>query len=547
MKTRPAAEGGKRWCPGIDTKLVAFLLTVPSLIVFLGGRNGEQPVVEIEAAMPGRARGPDEVVSFLQRKTAHNDRLLGGLLADGFDQKTCHSRYQSAVYRRNAGRQPSQHLVSKLRSHEALQRRCGPGTAAYTNALEQLKSGKSVASPECRYLVSISYRGLGNRILAAASAFFYALLTDRVLLVDPSHMMDELFCEPFPNTTWLLPPGFPLLNYQSFYLDTPERFGRMREDGVLGAGETNGSAPAELPAFAYIHLDYNQTDHDKLFFCDDDQRVLRDIQWLVMRTDSYIVPGLFLVKAFQEELGMLFPEPDTVFHHLGRYLFHPTNPVWGLIARYYRAHLASARRVVGIQVRVFPWEAESPEILEQIKTCTQSERLLPAVLDEEEDDDEPAAAGAQQPTAVLVTSLKGWYSDKMKEMYWERATADGKVVVVDQPSHEETQRYNVRSHEHKAWAEVYLLSVANMLVTTGQSTFGYVAQGLGGLKPWVLHHVANGTVGWPCSRDVSMEPCFHVPPLYDCKRREDAGLIVPHVRHCGDLPAGLKLVDRREW
>ncbi|EMS52290.1 hypothetical protein TRIUR3_01176 [Triticum urartu] len=56
MKTRPAAEG-KRWCPGIDTKLVAFLLTVPSLIVFLGGRNGEQPVVEIEAAMPGRARG----------------------------------------------------------------------------------------------------------------------------------------------------------------------------------------------------------------------------------------------------------------------------------------------------------------------------------------------------------------------------------------------------------------------------------------------------------------------------------------------------------
>ncbi|VAI84151.1 unnamed protein product [Triticum turgidum subsp. durum] len=438
MKTRPAAEG-KRWCPGIDTKLVAFLLTVPSLIVFLGGRNGEQPAVEIEAAMPGR--GPD-VASFLQRKTAPNDRLLGGLLADGFDQKSCHSRYQSAVYRRNAGRQPSQHLVSKLRSHEALQRRCGPGTAAYTNALEQLKSGKSVA---------------------------------------------------------------------------------------------------------YIHLDYNQTDHDKLFFCDDDQRVLRDIQWLVMRTDSYIVPGLFLVKAFEEELDALFPERDAVFHHLGRYLFHPTNQVWGLIARYYRAHLASARRVVGIQVRVFPWEAESPEILEQIKTCTQNERLLPAVLDEEDDDEPAVVTGAQQPTAVLVTSLKAWYSDKMKEMYWERATADGRVVVVDQPSHEETQRYDVRSHEHKAWAEVYLLSVTDMLVTTGQSTFGYVAQGLGGLKPWVLHHVTNGTVGWPCSRDVSMEPCFHVPPLYDCKRREDAGLIVPHVRHCGDLPAGLKLVDRREW
>ena len=55
MKTKPAAEG-KRCCPGINTKLVAFLLTVPSLIVFLGGRNGEQPAVEIEAAMPGRGK-----------------------------------------------------------------------------------------------------------------------------------------------------------------------------------------------------------------------------------------------------------------------------------------------------------------------------------------------------------------------------------------------------------------------------------------------------------------------------------------------------------
>nr|ABF98557.1 hypothetical protein LOC_Os03g50800 [Oryza sativa Japonica Group] len=53
--------------------------------------------------------------------------------------------------------------------------------------------------------------GLGNRILAAASAFLYAVLTARVLLVDTSNEMDELFSEPFPGTAWLLLRDFPLV------------------------------------------------------------------------------------------------------------------------------------------------------------------------------------------------------------------------------------------------------------------------------------------------------------------------------------------------
>jgi xyloglucan fucosyltransferase len=66
---------------------------------------------------------------------------------------------------------------------------------------------------------------------------------------------------------------------------------------VLNGGSL-AAAAAEMPAFAYIHLDYNHTEYDQLFFCDDDQRLLSSFQWLVMRTDSYIVPGLFLVKSF---------------------------------------------------------------------------------------------------------------------------------------------------------------------------------------------------------------------------------------------------------
>jgi len=490
------------------------------------------------------------------RSARRHDKLLGGLLVDGFDEESCHSRYQSAMYRRNPGRQPSTYLISKLRRHESLQRRCGPGTAAYSNALAQLKSGKSVASPpECRYIVSVPIEGLGNRMLAAASAFLYALLTDRVVLVDPSNDMDNLFCEPFLGATWLLPPdGFPLASYANFSIDTAETYGNMLKNKVIGAGADAG-AHAQVPAFAYVYLHSDAGIHDKNFFWDEDQRLLRRVQWLVMRTDNYIVPGLFLTKAFQDELDLMFPERDAVFHHLARYLFHPNNHVWGLVARYYDAYLAGATQLVGIQVRVFGAQPNSPELLEQITSCAQKHKLLPEVLATGgEPTMLPAAsrdAKESKSKAVLVTSLKPWYQEKMRSMYWEHATATGEVVSVHQPSHEEYQRFGVKSHDTKAWAEIYLLSLTDVLVTTSQSTFGYVAQGLGGLRPWVMYKPANGTVvpDPPCGRDVSMDPCFFQPPKYNFWQNQwlDASKIVPHVQRCPDFPwGGLKLVGGNE-
>jgi xyloglucan fucosyltransferase len=196
-------------------------------------------------------------------------------------------------------------------------------------------------------------------------------------------------------------------------------------------------------------------------------------------------------------------------------------------------------------VRVFGADPESPELLEQITACTQKESLLPELLAAGV---EPAVPSAREfSKAVLVTSLKSWYYEKLKSMYWERAAATGEAVGVHQPSHEEYQRFGARSHDTKAWAEIYLLSLTDVLVTSGRSTFGYVAQGLGGLTPWVMYKPENGSLvvpDPPCGRDVSMEPCFHNPAFYDCrtKRGADTGKILPHVQHCKDVSWGLKLV-----
>ncbi|KAI9165088.1 hypothetical protein LWI28_007444 [Acer negundo] len=99
----------------------------------------------------------------------------------------------------------------------------------------------------------------------------------------------------------------------------------------------------------------------------------------------------------------------------------------------------------------------------------------------------------------------------------------------------------------KAWAEINLLSMCDVLVTSGWSTFGYVAQGLGGLRPWILYKIENQSAAPdpPCGRVMSMEPCFHSPPIYDCKTKKyvDNGALVPHVRHCEDMSWGLKLFN----
>ncbi|XP_022868798.1 galactoside 2-alpha-L-fucosyltransferase-like [Olea europaea var. sylvestris] len=489
--------------------------------------------------LPQKATNQEEDLS--QPVEVPKDKLFGGLLPMGFDRESCLSRFESLLYRRELPQKPSSYLISKLRRYEALHKRCGPYTELYNKTLTHLKSGQYTSSFDCNYIVWISFSGLGNRILTLASAFLYALLTDRVLLVDRGVDMPDLFCEPFPEVSWLLPLDFPVTHqFNSFNQKSAESYGNMLKNNLLG----NLSRSA-LPPYVYLHLVHNYDDHDKLFFCHQDQTFLQKIPWLIMKTDNYFVPSLFLIPSFEQELSDLFPEKATVFHFLGRYLFHPTNSVWGLISRYYQAYLAKADEKLGIQIRVFD-TGTGPfrHVLDQILTCTTKENLLPEINRKE-----PivTSLGKHKTKAVLLTSLSSGYSEEIRNMYWEYPTVTGEVISVYQPSHEEYQQTEKQTHNRKAWAEMYLLSLMDKLVTSSWSTFGYVAQGLGGLKPWILHKPENRTApNPPCRQAMSMEPCFHAPPFYDCKRKTgvDTGLLVPHVRHCEDMSWGLKVVER---
>ncbi|CAA7031195.1 unnamed protein product [Microthlaspi erraticum] len=464
------------------------------------------------------------------------EKLPGGLLAAEFDEESCLSRYHQSSLRKPPPYKPSGSLVSKLRSYEMLHKRCGPGTDAYKRATEQLRHNDHITSSgaECQYVVWTPMFGLGNRILSMVSAFLYALLTERVLLLDPRNDITDLFCEPFPGTSWLLPLHSPLTDQiDSFNREHSHCYGTMLNNHAINSTTT--------PSHLYIDIFHDSRDHDKLFFCEKEQAFLKNVPWLVVKSNLYYLPALWLVPSFQTELIKLFPQKDTVFHHLSQYLLHPTNQVWGMVTRSYNAYLARADERLGIQVRVFSTPAGYfQHVMDQIVSCTQREKLLPELATIESQ--LVNTSEIQKLKAVLVTSLFPEYSNELSNMFWERATSTGEIIKVYQPSGEKIQQSEKKPHDQKALAEIYLLSLTDKLVTSTRSTFGYVAQGLGGLKPWILYEPRNSTVpDPPCVRAMSMEPCSLKAPLSPCQAQTIK--ISPFVRYCEDRVTGIKLVD----
>ncbi|KAK9218187.1 hypothetical protein WN943_006824 [Citrus x changshan-huyou] len=249
-------------------------------------------------------------------------------------------------------------------------------------------SGQNDSSSECRYFVWIARAGLGNRILSIASAFLYPILTNRVLLINEEPEMANLFCEPFPNATWLLPKDFPFMYRISRFKQNCEKsYGNMIKKNK------NSASTELLPAHLYLYLCNDYDHHDKLFFCDPDQTILRNIPWLIMKSNLYFLPSLFLMSSFEEELDKLFPDKEM-------------------------------------------------------------EKLLPQV---DTGKSTAAPSGKGKWKAVLITSLIPSYYEKMKNMYLKHPTLNGEVVAVYQASHEVTEHSMNNVHNQMALAEINLL------------------------------------------------------------------------------------------
>ncbi|CAI0474005.1 unnamed protein product [Linum tenue] len=455
------------------------------------------------------------------------------------EQYSCVSRQQLQIIRSSySSSKPSPFLLSRLKEYEQRHKRCDPFSASFNRSSRELKPEEDEAENYCRYIVWTPVNGLGNRMLSISSSFLYALLTNRVLLVDFGPDMVDLFCEPFHNSTWFLPRDFT--------------FKGRANTQLLRREEEQKKEMPYVASLLQLFLSYDNDDYDKLFYKSETQPLLKKVPWLVLRSDQYFAPYLFLMPCFRAELDRMFPDDkETVFHHLGRYLFSPSNQVWGHIIGFYDAYLAKADRRIGLQIRVFSLDKTPASlILSQVINCIQEESRITTTTTT------ASSSGRNRTTtttAILVASLLGQFYTELNRMYKEwNEKAGATVVGVYRTNHEEMQVLGSSSHNMKALVDIYLLSMCDVLVTSPRSTFGYVAHGLAGLTPWILQSQdiedEEQRVKEPaCRRGVSKEPClqFHANYYDTSPDHREAGGPVPVIMDCEDFQYGLKLVNRR--
>ena len=111
---------------------------------------------------------------------------------------------------------PLQHALTAYAEHHAA---ATGDRAALVEDL--LRAVVTMASAKHRYLyVDLSASGLGNRLNTVISAFLYALLTHRVLLLStPEFDWDDLFCQPFPGGDWVWPAAVQWENMTAWQRD----------------------------------------------------------------------------------------------------------------------------------------------------------------------------------------------------------------------------------------------------------------------------------------------------------------------------------------
>lgn len=283
--------------------------------------------------------------------------------------------------------------------------------------------------------------------------------------------------------------------------------------------------------------------------------------WLAWTSTQYYSSRLLMLPSFWHGLLPLFPGLD-IFTQLGRLIVVPQNSIWQQLVRFYRGYLSCSGVRVGVQIRLHGrWDmtAFDTNVQARVLECLQGSGLVPRISDPNvtHSDVNTTRSGevvGGSNVSLLVASLQHKYYEEMKRIYSDRATDDGRIVSVhtcgDGGQQDETLR-----QARTALLEMWLLSLSDAIATSAYSTFGYVAQGLAGLRPLIMN-VRGEAVGAgddlpPCYRGHSSEPCTHFPMLnpvcpnttvHNPVTEEHQRWIEKHFLACQDQEGGVQLM-----
>ncbi|GJP32045.1 hypothetical protein CLOM_g16589 [Closterium sp. NIES-68] len=517
------------------------------------GGNGSHDV-STGGGDPGGSRdgNPEASGSSLEQGGMGGHGGMGGrgVWADGFRRHVrragdnCWSQWEMRMYVTRPDRQlpPSLALRRRLSEYRRMHRRCtqvADWHAFYRHPSAGWRDGMQ-ALGDCKYLLYLppSRHGVGNRIMALMSAFSYALLTNRTLLISPDSFIHRFFCEPFAGSSWTIPlDAFNAIS------------GSVHGSIARNRGLVNGWDGHDVS----MHMSWDTKADAWGMFCEAEQREMAGAPFATLYTDYFLVPHFYMVPMLQVQLDHLFPD-RRVFTHLSRYLLHPANYLWDRITRLFHGHLAHHALTVGLQIRAFE---ETPEdLMGNVFECaTNIARVLPPVMPTYQWRDSAASVSDEALLGVrgrsigaLVASLNPSHAAKLRDRYMLGKPLDGSSVSVLSLSGEGEEKKEDLLHYELALTEMWLLAFCDVLLVTDTSTFGYVAAGLAGVTPFTMNVAKWKHTDWrsnarPACMLGSSEPCYvhQVEESVQCPGEPEKRPLenVPHIRGCHATGVGL--------
>lgn len=461
--------------------------------------------------------------------------------------------------------EPSKNWQLVLREYARLHRTC---TRRIGNPLEYFMAKNS--SVDCKFMViDTEDVGLGNRILMIASAFAYAVLTQRVLLISkPNVLLPGIMCEPFEGSSWMhFDPESKVLPYREGnqrWTDNTEFLKRIDE-----ARSNPSSNPLDpISEYAVTNGDgWKVVQPDTRFFCDTEQKHYANVTWMEFTGCLYFAPKLFAVPSFRRTLNALFSD-RMILTRVLRAILLPSDDVWARVKRIDSGYLQQAYKRLGIQIRYRDkgeqFNKMHTTIESRVLQCATENYLLPAIADNSQQaldqrQNRASIKTTETPvprvTSVFIGSLFEGLKTFLIDTYLRNPTTTGDAVAVVQLSHQGEQRFGIKI-DQEALAEVLVLSFSDYLFVTPISTFSGISQAYGGLRPWFIDFRETDNAG-ACTRAQTVDVCFQVPKTSDFTCPYDPAVngksipdVYPDIQKCLDVDVssdvrwGMQLITR---
>ncbi|KAG0589915.1 hypothetical protein KC19_1G057100 [Ceratodon purpureus] len=425
-----------------------------------------------------------------------------------------------------------------LKEYSALHRTC---MRSVGNVTEYFLSGATTSN--CKFLImEIEGVGLGNKIALLISGMLYAILTQRVVLLNTNSLIPSTICEPFLGSSWLLDEQFPLPGNNGWEKTMLGSWAGWespiwKSSKYFERGVDSTKAGKDVAFSSAVKVEFSDPEV-KRFFCDTEQAFLTEPTWLHFSGCLYFLPKIFAVPAFRPALEAMFPDPSLTLTYLLRSLMFPKNNVWEQVKQHDKDLFADVDRRVGIQVRFLYgrkvyFRGASKRANDHVKQCVAENNILPSIVSLNPEL-QSSEAQSGQVIRVLVTSLHTALTEELLRMYENHRTATGDTVKVTQLTQRGKQGFSA-DEDIMAMVEILLLSFVDELLVTPLSTFGGLAQAYGGIRPWFVD-VKNDDHS--CVRAQSVDLCYQASSSrYECPHDPDVDSkeiqsLVPHMRIC---------------